>query len=141
MPELLRVENHVKEGGPFGEDVPGFKVVHKANGLSRNAVKGRMVGRLTAKYPLKAGKIETLKIETLEQRSRRQMSDDIEEVEKLRERRKRRQEEEVFEDAGGVGANTWIVETFVPNESLGDKATEIIEDLVQRANEAELNIT
>jgi len=130
MPELLKVESHIKEGvGPFEDDVPGFKVIHKANGLSKRAVEGRMIGRLTAKYPLKAGNIETLNTETVRARSQRETDEEFEQVERLAQKKER-----------GAG-NTWIVETFVPTESFGDNVTRIVEDLVQRANQAELDLS
>lgn len=60
MSNLIDVESTTKDGEP------GFKVVHKTNGISRKAVKGRINGRMTAKYPLKAGAIENISIRPVE---------------------------------------------------------------------------
>lgn len=104
MPQLLNVENFIKEtNDPREEDTAGFKLTYKYNGVSPRAVKGRAVGRLVSKYPLKAGEIEPLSVRVPE------------------------------EQGGGAGANTYEVEIFVPNESLGDRATETIERLIEKA--------
>lgn len=55
MPDLQKVEEFTY----FGE--PGFKLSYEYTGLSGQAVKGRAVGRLASKYPLKANKIKVLK--------------------------------------------------------------------------------
>lgn len=103
MPQLLNVESFIKETrDPREEDKPGFKLTYKYNGISPRAVKGRAVGRLVSKYPLKAREIEALSIEVEGQDE-------------------------------GIGTNTYRVEIFVPNESLGDRGTEIIEKLIRKA--------
>lgn len=104
MPQLLHVQHYVKDtSDPREDSIPGFKLSYTYAGVSPRAVKGRAVGRLVSKYPLKAANIDVLGVDPVEQQ-------------------------------GGMGANTYRVDMFVPNASLGDKGTEIIERLVRNAN-------
>ena len=61
MPEIKNVEQVVREVesiyGP-NETIPGFVMAYEYGGISKSGVRGRVVGRLGSKFPLKTNNIK-----------------------------------------------------------------------------------
>jgi len=154
MPELLEVTNHSMEDELSGRVTRGFKLTYKINGATQLGVTGRIQTRLTGQYPLKAGNIETLSVrvtETPDRRSsdtKRRDEGSMRAIKRMREKREKRMEKRKRGDLTDIEdmepdppeptrnselLSTYVIDVFVPNRSLGDRATEIVQELFETA--------